>query len=146
MIREISFLDILPIWRDYLWVSRISDIESNSAMNFLGGYDLYNMTTKPTFLAYVVNNTIVGVNSGHMCTLNQYRSRGLFVFEEYRGRGIGSKLLIATIDHAKSEEAELCWSYPRESSWLTYRSAGFTKASEYTLGETGNNCYCKCEW
>lgn len=142
VIETISFEEILPIWRDFLWPDRTSPIESNSAMVYLGGYDMFNMETTPTFFAYKIDGKIAGVNSGHMCAGNQYRSRGLFVFEEFRGLGIGTKLLISTINQGKRESATMCWSYPRDTSWMTYHNAGFEKVGNYISGETGNNAYC----
>ena len=77
-----------------------------------------------------------------MCTNNEYRSRGLYVFDQYRGRGIGTKLLKATIAQAELEGASMCWSYPKDSSWKTYERAGFELASEFEVSENGNNAYC----
>ena len=141
-IQPVTFNEILPIWRDYLWPNRVSDITPTSAMSFMGGYDLQNMSPNPTFFAYVVDGVIAGVNSGHMCKDNDYRSRGLYVFEKFRGNGIGSILLKATIEQARIEEAALCWSYPKDTSWKTYASAGFKLVSDFEASENGNNAYC----
>ncbi len=146
MISVISFDEILPIWRDQLWPGRISSIDPNSAMCFLGGYDLVNMHTDPTFFAYMFDGEIAGVNSGHLCNDNHYRSRGLYVFPAFRGKGIGILLLRATIEQAKKENASLCWSYPKFTSWSTYSKAGFILASEWEMSETSDaNAYCKLE-
>jgi len=143
MIKKITFEDILPIWEIHLWPNRISKIESNSAMNLLGGYDLFNMNTIPTFFGYYVNDMLIGVNSGHMCINKQYRSRGLYVKEPYRRMGVGRELLLSTIIQGHREKAELCWSYPRESSWDAYESAGFALISDWEKSETSDsNAYC----
>lgn len=142
MIKKITFAEILPIWRNHLWPDRTSDITPNSAMNFMEGYDLVNMNTQPTFFAYVIDGEIAGVNSGHMCKDHEYRSRGLFVFEKFRGKGLGTELLKATIDQAREEGAALCWSYPKDTSWNTYANAGFGLVSDFEVSETGNNAYC----
>ena len=142
MIKKISFDEILPIWQNHLWPDRVSDITANSAMCFMGDYDLVNMATIPTFFAYIIDGEIAGVNSGHMCKDNQYRSRGLFVFEKFRGKGLGTILLKATIEQARQEKATMCWSYPRDTSWGTYEKAGFIIASDFEISETGNNAYC----
>ena len=105
MIKHITFEEILPVWRNFLWTDRFSPIEKTSAMNFLGGHNLNNMSFAPTFFAYILNNKIVGVNSGHKCMDNSYRSRGLWVFPEYRGQHIGRKLLLATIDQSTIEKS-----------------------------------------
>jgi GNAT superfamily N-acetyltransferase len=142
-IRTIPFEEILPIWRDYLWPERYSSIDSNSAMCFLGGYDLVNMQATPIFFSCVNGGEIVGVNSGHMCKDSHYRSRGLYVFPNFRGKGIGTALLRATIEQAKKEGAVLCWSYPKLTSWSVYEKVGFRLASEWEKSETSDaNAYC----
>lgn len=143
MIRKITFDDIMPIWRSNLWPNRVSEIEPNSAMVFLDGYDMYNMSTQPTFFGYYLFEKLIGVNSGHMCNNFQYRSRGLYVFENYRGLGLGQELLRATIEQARLEKAKMIWSYPRKSSWKTYENVGFKLASTWEKSETSeNNAYC----
>lgn len=146
VIETITFEEILPIWKNHLWPERTSPIEPNSAMVYLGGYNMSNMKTTPTFFAYKIDGKIAGVNSGHMCANKQYRSRGLYVFEEYRGMGVGTKLLLATIQQGRREAATMCWSYPRFDSWKTYDNAGFRLTSEYIEGETGYNAYCIYEF
>jgi GNAT superfamily N-acetyltransferase len=142
-ITKITFEQIYPIWNNYLWPDRVSDITSNSAMCFLEGYDLFNMQTTPTFFAYVIDGEIAGVNSGHLCNDQQYRSRGLYVFENFRGKGIGTILLKTTIAQAMVENAALCWSYPRKTSWKSYLHAGFELASDWEKSETSDdNAYC----
>lgn len=142
MLQKITFDEILPIWDNYLWPDRVSEITPTSAMSFMGGYDLQNMCHEPTFFAYMLDGEIAGVNSGHMCKDNDYRSRGLYVFEKFRGRGIGTILLEATIEQARKEEASLCWSYPKDSSWRTYSKAGFILVSDWEDAENGTNAYC----
>lgn len=145
MMRLITFEQIYPIWANHLWPDRKSEITPNSAMCFLEGYDLVNMEMTPIFFAYLIDGEIAGVNSGHMCKDFKYRSRGLFVFEKFRGTGIGKALLLATIDQARQEDAKFCWSYPRETSWKTYESAGFFLVSEFKPDENGNNAFCKID-
>lgn len=143
MIKPISFEEILPIWKNYLWPNRISEITANSAMTYLGGYDWYNMSTVPTFFGYYVDGKLVGVNSGHKTLTNSYRARGLYVSPEMRGKGIGTLLLIATIHQASNEGCDFCWSYPRYTSWNTYKNAGFELTSDWEKSETSDrNAYC----
>lgn len=143
MIKKILFEDIYIVWRNNLWPDRKSKIETNSAMDFLHGYDMFNMSTTPTFFGYYLFDKLVGVNSGHMCKDLQYRSRGLYVFESYRGLGLGKELLQATIDQAMSEKAKMIWSYPRKTSWKTYESVGFKLITNWEQSETSeSNAYC----
>lgn len=143
MITTITFDEVLPIWNTYLWPNRQSSIDSTSAMCYLGGYDLVNTQSHPTFFAYVIDNEIAGVNSGHKTMNDGYRSRGLYVLEKFRGMGIGTQLLKATIEQAKIENCNMCWSYPRKSSWKSYLNAGFELSSDWEISETSEaNAYC----
>ena len=142
MISEIDFNIIYPVWKDFLWPNRISKIETNSAMIYKGGIDINNMNFKPTFFADKAKDIIYGVNSGHKCSDQSYRSRGLFVFPEYRNQGVGIKLLLATIDQAKNENCKFIWSYPKQSSWKTYAKAGFSQSSIWEISELDVNAYC----
>jgi len=147
-VKSISFAEILPIWKNDLWPNRVSEITATSAMCFLGGYSYENMEGNPAFLGYFVNNELAGVNSGHYTKHNDgYRSRGLYVFPKFRGQGIGIALLNATISQAKTENATMCWSYPKYTSWKTYRTAGFILASDWEKSEMSDkNAYCKFEF
>lgn len=143
MIKKIDWEEIKHIWTNYLWVNRTSPIESNSAMNFLGGYCQFNMNTIPTFFGYVINGKIVGVNSGHMCESNQYRLRGVYVSEKYRNKGIATELIIAVINQARLENASMIWCIPRNTSWNIYQRLGFKLSSDWFKTETSDhNAYC----
>lgn len=144
MIKQINWEDILPIWQDKLWPGRTSPIEPNSAMMLLSGHDMYNMSTTATFFGYIVEDQIVGVNSGHACSDNTYRSRGLWVDYDYRNLGIGTKLLVATYEQGLAEGYSTTWSYPRQTSWPTYSRAGFELVSSWSASETSDsNAYAK---
>jgi len=144
MLTELNWKKTHAIWANHLWSNRSSLIQSTSAMCYLNGYDMANMQSTPTFFGYIIDNRIVGVNSGHSCpNQNNYRSRGLWVDPDYRGRGIGQQLLTATIKQAQQEGYTEVWSYPRQSSWPTYRAVGFVLASDWEISETSEaNAYC----
>lgn len=143
MITTITWEEILTIWQTKLWPNRQSAIEPSSAMCFLSGYDMANMQTTPVFIGYKFCNTIIGVNSGHMCADNSFRSRGLYLEKQWRGLGIGIEILKATIQVAKDNKAKFIWSLPRLDSWKTYKSVGFKLASSWNRTETSdNNAYC----
>lgn len=142
MIEQVGFEAIYPLWRNHLWPNRTSPIESHSAMLLYNTFDLKNFTYDADYFLYKVNGKTAGCNSGHMCCDGTYRSRGLFVFPEYRKQGIGTLLLLHTIDKAKTKQASIVWSYPKFESWSTYKSAGFKLVSDWTLGETGKNAFC----
>jgi len=144
VIIPISWEEIHFIWQQYLWPNRISAIEPTSAMHRLGGYDIKNMESVPVFLGYISNNKIVGVNSGHACPNDlTYRSRGLWVDPLFRGQGIGQSLLAAVVKQGQSEGYNTVWSYPRQTSWTTYQSVGFSLISDWETSENSDaNAYC----
>ena len=142
MIQDTDFNTIYEIWYKHLWPNRLSKIESHSAMLLNETYDIKNFDYKPIYLIYRIGTEIAGCNSGHMCSDNTYRSRGLYVFPAYRKQGIAVKLLKHTINKGMQEKANLIWSYPRFESWSTYMSAGFELQSMWKKSETGLNAYC----
>ncbi len=141
---QINFDVILPIWRDKLWPARISPIETHSAMLHLyREYDMGNFLLPSWYYGYMVDNNLIGVNSGHMCTDGSARSRGLWVCPKHRKKGYGKQLLAATIADAKIQNANSVWSYSRKTSWPTYESAGFVLTSDWEQSETSEaNAYC----
>lgn len=143
MISKTSFEQILPIWQKYLWPHRQSKIESHSAMLLDGTYDLKNFENRGSYFVYIIEDQIVGCNSGHLCCDGTYRSRGLYVHKDYRNKGIGKNLLLATIEQGRLESESFIWSQPRIESWSVYQSAGFELISDWTKTETGTNAFCK---
>lgn len=137
MIKKITYDEIVSIWSKYM---PNMSLEETSAMSCfkkmvidpetekfeqVDHYDLKNMDSTPTFWGAFDNDKLIGCNSGHMTMDRLYRSRGLYVREEYRGQRIGQKLLLKTISQAYHEDAIAIWSYPTMSAWLTYHHAGF---------------------
>jgi N-acetylglutamate synthase-like GNAT family acetyltransferase len=144
MIKEIDFETIFPIWTEKLWPGRISPIETHSAMlHLFTEYDMGNFLLPVWYLGYYADNTLIGVNSGHMCVDASARSRGLWIAPEFRQNGYGKELLLSTIEKAKEHNATSVWSLPRKSSWPTYNSAGFILTSDWKQTETSEaNAYC----
>lgn len=144
MVTKTDFETIYQIWKTKLWPERKTEIETHSAMLISGEYELKNFNYPATFFIYKIDDKIAGCNSGHMCCDGTYRSRGLYVFPEFRKRGIGKELLLATIDQGKQENCEYVWSYPRYESWTTYQASGFKLTGDWHPTETGINAYCTC--
>jgi GNAT superfamily N-acetyltransferase len=141
-IMPISYSHVLPIWEKHLWPGR-TDITSHSAMSYLSGHDMKNMDLPLYCFGAFKDNELVGVNTGHLCSDNSFRSRGLWVQEDMRGNGLGFKLLDTTCDKATDLNCGFIWSYPRKSSWLTYKKAGFNLSSEFGKSETSEaNAFC----
>ena len=143
-IQSISFDEILHIWTERLWPTRTSSIETHSAMMFGEypyKYDASYFNNEPSFFGLYVDDILVGVNSGHK-TGDSYRSRGLYVFPEYRGNSFGKQLLEHTARQAVVEESTFCWSLPRHTSFSTYASAKFVQVGDWFETETSEkNAY-----
>ena len=139
--KKITFEEILPIWKELLWTKRTSAIETHSAIVYSTNPYEYDSTyfEKPaTFIGAYLDNRLVGVNSGHLTQQGYYRSRGLYVMEEARGKSLGRGLLEEIKKQAAIEGADVCWSMPRISSLPAYKSAGFTESSEPFGTETSD--------
>lgn len=142
MIKLIDYTDIYSVWSTYLWPAR-PGIKQMSSMQYISGYNIkiYDMY-KAYFFAYLVDDNIVGVNSAHRSSEKEFRSRGLYVFEKYRNKGIGKKLLEYSIDLGKSEGCTSCWSVPKKTALSTYLAAGFVQTSTFFKTDTSDeNCY-----
>jgi len=146
MTNKISFIDfetILPIWRNKLWPDRTSVIESHSAMMITPGiYDAGNFNLPIWYYGFYLDDMLVGVNSVHECTDGLIRSRGFWVDDNYRGRGIGTQLLASIVNDIKMHKFKGIWSYPRKQAWSVYERVGFRSISDWEESETGTNMYC----
>lgn len=142
-IHKLTFEQVAEVWRDHLWPGR-QDIEPYSAIKYGTQpyqYDLSYQNEPPSFFGAYVKGELAGVNSGHG-TGQGYRSRGLYVFPQFRGKGAGQALLHAAIAQAAAEDKCFVWSIPRRSSLPTYNAAGFRQDSEWFGTETSDaNCY-----
>lgn len=142
MIRELEYDIVYFFWKTYLWPDR-ENIEPMSSMRFMD--DPYPEILKkytPTFYGYEMDGKIVGVNSGHASSYIHYRSRGLFVLPEYRGKEIGTELLKYSFKLAAQENKQYCWSLPKKTALNTYIKAGFEQTSVFFQTETSDlNCY-----
>src|SRR5690606_1679211 len=58
------------------------------------------------------------------------RLRAMATDERMRGRGLGSVILSAVLDHARRESSDLLWCAAREPAVAFYRRAGFRPTSE----------------
>jgi len=146
---RLNFKTIESIWSTKLWPSRTSAIESHSAMTwpFEGNPDSIDMDIfnyPATFWGVYLDNKLVGVNSGHKTTDEQYRSRGIWVNPEYRKRGVAQMLFLMTAHQAKIEGCEMLWSIPRKTALPAYTKYGFQTVGDYIITETSDaNIYVK---
>ena len=131
-----TFEDIYPVWNEKLWPGRISKIEPMSNLYWRAPRDIIKDNTifdkyTPTFFLIKEDGLIVGVNSGFRTDERIYRSRGLWVRNEYRNRGIGKTLLMQAIIQGKSEECHWIWSMPRKEALPAYQAIGFKKRGKW---------------
>ncbi len=150
--KTISFEQITEVWHKELWPSRVSPIETHSAMTwpFDGNpieFDMDIFNYEPTFFGVYDNQKLVGVNSGHRTKDNIYRSRGIWVNPEYRKKGISKILFLMTESQAIREECNLIWSIPRKSALSAYTRFGFETVGDFFDEgmEFGPNIYVRKE-
>lgn len=141
--KQITFDEILPIWKNKLWPNRQSAIEPMSAMTwpFEGDPQPYNMSIfeyEPTFWGVFDGDKLVGVNSGHRTTDLQYRSRGIWVDPDYRGLGLAETLFSMLQNQAIIEECEMIWSIPRKTALKAYTKFGFETVGGFIETETAD--------
>ena len=149
MIERLNFKTVESIWSTKLWPNRTSAIETHSAMTwpFEGNPESIDMNIfnyPATFWGVYLDDKLVGVNSGHKTTDEQYRSRGIWVDPEYRKRGVAQMLFLLTAHQAKIEGCELLWSIPRKTALPAYTKFGFETVGDYIITETSDaNIYVK---
>ena len=144
---ESTFEEVYPVWNKKLWPERVSEIEPMSSLSWKQPSEIIKDKTifenySPSFFAIKIDGKIVGVNSGFMTKERVYRSRGLWVKEEHRGKDYGKTLLMQAIIQGKSEGCHWIWSMPRKSALKTYESVGFKKKGRWIDDgvEFGPNC------
>jgi GNAT superfamily N-acetyltransferase len=146
---ELTWEEIEEVWRKELWPGRRTPIKQMSSMTWIQpdyidtDMEIYKKY-KPTFFGVrdPFSKEIVGVNSGHRTDDTTYRSRGLWVNQNFRGKKIGQILLQETIHQAKKENCKWIWTCPRKKSLKTYQNASFKRKSDwFDEGmEFGPNC------
>jgi hypothetical protein len=130
LFKKIEFSDILQVWKTYLWPQRVSAIETHSAMTWPysdnpESIDMKIFEYKPVFWGAYQDNKLIGVNSGHRTTNQEYRSRGIWVDINHRNQGIAQTLFALTQHHAVLEKCNMMWSMPRISALGVYQRQGF---------------------
>ncbi len=134
--QEITFEEICHIWQKELWPSRVSPIETHSAMTwpFDGNqleYDMDIFEYKPSFFGIFDKDNLIGVNSGHRTRDKLYRSRGIWVKPNFRKVGVAQSLFEITEAKALEEGCTLMWSIPRKSALSAYTKFGFETVGDF---------------
>ena len=119
----IDYKVIIPYW-DILWPDQ--EHKQHSAMLMRGGHDS-DIHTKYKWRGWAVKERgqIIGVMCGHKSSSREYRTRGLWVKEEMRGRGVAKLLFEAAERQARAECCRWLWSYPRLQALGAYQKAGY---------------------
>lgn len=136
-IEPITFDRIYPIWTDLLWGY---DAKPSSCMVY-GDRNLYDMTifnNPVTYFAAFHNGEILGVNSGFKTDTKYYRSRGLWVFPEHRGKGVADLLLNEVIRQAFDQHITYVWSFARKQAIKAYLRVGFEQTSDWIYETDGD--------
>ncbi len=156
VLESCRFEDVLPIWQTHLWPGRISKIEPNSAMKWLGGIDLELMNAPAAFWWLRLDARVIGVLSGHFGGLievggrsgvRSYRTRGLYVDPEFRDLGCANALMKAAFAEARRNRCEVAWTFPRKAAMPAYEKMGFNMVGQWIgendpgAGEFGPNCF-----
>jgi len=141
--KKISFEQISEVWRTRLWPDRQSPIETHSAMTWPFSWpeqeidmDIFNYPA--TFWGAFDGERLVGVNSGHRTSETEYRSRGIWVDPDYRGRGIANTLFSMLQNQAVIEGCEMIWSIPRKTALKAYTKFGFQTVGDFIETETAD--------
>ncbi len=141
---ETSFLNIFKIWDQHLWPKRLSAIESISYINRDGSIDasiaIYINSAK--FYCMENDSLIIGVLSYHHTSVNTVRLRGLWVSPEFRGKGVGSELIMKTILSASKNATEI-WLMSRIVNTEYYKKFGFLEHKYTDLYQYGPHLIMK---
>ena len=132
-----DFKDIFPIWRNRLWPERIEPIKKTSALLFKEGIDMNYKSSEVFFIKAEVNKQIIGVCSGQRTGSKEFRSRGLWVSEDFRKKRIGSGLFFAVEKETKKRNCSYLWTLARHSSEKFYRSVGMKNCGKTDKFEYG---------
>ena len=142
-----TFEEIYDIWHDQLWPGRISKIESMSSLYWKSPRTVIKDKTifkkyTPSFWAIKHGDEIIAVISGFKRDERIYRSRGLYVYPDYRGQGLSAILLRQAILQGKKEQCHWIWSLPRKTALSAYQRVGFKKRGKWLDKEVefGPNC------
>jgi ribosomal protein S18 acetylase RimI-like enzyme len=132
-IREITFEEILPYWK-ILWKEYVDrgyginkvNLDTQKDWTHLAYYHISHewveKLIKPVYAACFIDEKIVGVESGYKTNIDYYRIRGLWVDENYRRRGVATKLV--RYFEGLSKEYYI-WTIPRATAIKFYLSCGF---------------------
>tara|TARA_S200002703_G_scaffold105818_1_gene91791 strand:- start:1123 stop:1578 length:456 start_codon:yes stop_codon:yes gene_type:complete len=133
-ILPLTFEQIDEVWFEMdMWYyvnTNMKRMESNPYSNrtYIGGRSEH--AGNPVFYCYVEDEILMGVNSYSHVNKTECRSRGLYVYPDFRGSGVGEKLLRHAIEENRDKGYEYIWSMPRLAACKVYERAGYTLTTE----------------
>jgi GNAT superfamily N-acetyltransferase len=138
-IREITFEDIAPLWRE-LWVGNEANVKpaNTATYKFVNGYNPKIPYGPVTFFGLYVDEVLCGGVSTYRSSPTHWtRIRGLYVQPSIRGHGYGQLLVRHVLTFAHHHKTSYVWGYPRCSSWSTYKACGFVQQGLITEFDFG---------
>jgi len=137
-VEQVTWEEIFPIWQNELWPERPwirsfttminnEDHDMSIKRKAEGNFGFYN----GVFFGVKTTDTgkVVACNSGHQCSKTLFRSRGLYVYPEFTGRGMAHSLLAYTAKFAQDNGFEKIWSLPTEKALPIYNQVGYETMS-----------------
>lgn len=165
-VEDITFEEIKEIWEKHLWPNKKSGVKELN--NWTWSEDLLDMLivdenlenkTHVHFVGIRESEELVAVNSFYYTnrdyktlttvtttglipiTMDYWRSRGLWVDPNHRGKGYAKYILNECIDRVRNYGGTFLWTVPRKSALKSYESVGFVKRSNWIYDtEYGPNC------
>lgn len=131
-IRTISFEEILPVWKNFLWPERVSVIENVSCVDQLGNIDVIIRQYKSEFFGCFESTELIGVVSCHPINQEVMRIRGIYVFEAYRNKKIGRDLIKQVEKTVFEQNYKKIFGLVREKNENYFKGVGFV-----SYGRTG---------
>lgn len=101
-------------------------------------FDMSVFSHPAFFLGVFADSELVGVNSCHLSSQSHFRSRGLWVDPAHRGQGLAQMLFSATEELAKTNNADMIWSMPRQTALKSYQHFGFQTVGDFFGTETAD--------
>ena len=137
-VEQVTWAEIFPLWHNELWPERPKirsyttminneDIDMSIKTKAQGNFGFY----PGVFFGIKTTDTgqVIACNSGHQCSNTLFRSRGLFVYPEFTGRGMAHSLLAYTAKFAQDNGFEKIWSLPTEKALPIYNQVGYETMS-----------------
>lgn len=147
MIKEISFEEIKPFW-EKLWpdIDVYNDTEYVSLYECEYVEDIFFKLKRHSprsipamFLAYFLDDKIVGVVNGYKTATDFFRIRGLWVEEDFRDQNIATRLMTYIESYALSLNCTTLWTIPRKTALGFYKNYGFIQTTDFVIYDN-NNC------